>query len=168
MARPNVFQTDTTLYHAVEGARVFPRGETDPGAAWSDRIGGEIVGKETVAQALKDLITAHDQIANLETRLTANASDLAESAKTREEALAKVHGLEQRAVAAEKFLEAAEAQAKTYMAERDQARAEVSHVRAKAAPKAAEPEAEPEAGAEPEDAPKNKGGRPRKTHVPEA
>lgn len=29
-----IFRTDTTLYHPVEGARVFPAGEQDPGPTW--------------------------------------------------------------------------------------------------------------------------------------
>jgi uncharacterized phage infection (PIP) family protein YhgE len=124
MGRPHVFQTDTTLYHAVEGSRVFPAGETDPGGAWSERIGGEAVGAATTTSALKDLIAAQDQIEALESRLANNAHDLAAGAKALEDARALFSGLEQRAISAEKALAESQAQAAKYMAERDQARAE--------------------------------------------
>jgi hypothetical protein len=134
MGRPFVFNAPTTLYHPVEGERTFPQGETDPGPAWTDRIGGAAVGAATTTQALKDLITAQEQIEDLEKRLMANGADLAKSAKTREEALAKVTGLEQVALEAIGKHEAAEAQSQTYMRERDQARVEVEALRAKLKP----------------------------------
>lgn len=35
------FKSPTTLYHPVEGPRVFPAGEQHPGAAWSSTPGGD-------------------------------------------------------------------------------------------------------------------------------
>lgn len=35
------FKNPTTLYHPVEGPRVFPAGEQHPGAAWSSTPDGE-------------------------------------------------------------------------------------------------------------------------------
>lgn len=122
MARPHVFSTDTALYHPIEGKRVFPKGETDPGPMWTDRIGGEVVGMKTTTQALKDLIGAQEQIEHLEARLMAAGRDLDVSAKTREEALAKLAGVEQDLIAAKAAQADAEALATQYMRERDDAR----------------------------------------------
>lgn len=122
MPRPHVFSADTALYHPIEGKRVFPKGETDPGPMWTDRIGGEVVGMKTTTQALKDLIAAQEQIEHLETRLMASGRDLDETAKTREEALAKLAGVEQELIKSQAAQADAEALATQYMRERDDAR----------------------------------------------
>lgn len=153
MARPNVFTTDTTLYHAIEGSRVFPAGETDPGAAWTDRVGGEAIGAATTTQALKDLIAAQDQIEAMEARLHANGHDLAVAAKATADAKAKATEMEQRALAAEKALTDAHAQSQQYMRERDQARTQLAP---------ADPTAESEA------APAKRGRKPKAEAEPEA
>lgn len=141
MARPHVFQVLTKLWHPAEGWREFPAGETDPGASWHDKEGGLAPGSATTTQALKDLIAAQDQIESLQHRLDSNANDLAESAKVRDIALAKVDGLEQRAIAAEKAQADAEEAARGYMAERDTARSEATAANAKAADLMAQVEA---------------------------
>lgn len=132
MARPYVFSIDTTLYHPTEGARTFPQGETDPGPAWSDKPGGDRSEGNTMASAAKDLIAANDRADALGVRLEAQAHDLAVAAKARENAEAKVAGLEQRAIEAEKALDAAIEAARGYMQERDSARAEVQSAKANA------------------------------------
>lgn len=64
----------------------------------------------------------------------ATGSSLAESAKTREAALAQVKDLEQATLEAMGKLEACEAQSKVYMQERDTARAELEAFKAKMKP----------------------------------
>lgn len=128
MARPYVFQTETTLYHPSEGARVFPAGETDPGPAWTDSRGGEPADKGTTKQAMRDLIAAQDQIDGLGAQLVSRDHDLAVMASTRDEASLKVAGLEQRAIDAEKGQETEAQRAAEYMRERDAARADHQRV----------------------------------------
>ena len=133
MARSYVFPVATKLYHPSEGERLFPAGETDPGGMWTERPGGETVGAATTTQALKDLIAAQELNEQLEARLVAAARDMAEAAQAKSDALAKVAGLEQRAVAAEKAKADAEDLAVQYMRERDDARAELAKLKAKPA-----------------------------------
>lgn len=138
MPRPNVFPVDTTLYHPTEGKRVFPAGETDPGPLWRDRPGIDVISDATKAQALEDLMAAQEAMDELEARLLAAGRDLDEATGTREAALAKVHGLEQDLVAANKRADEAEALAREYMAERDQARSELTGIKAQITKKKAD------------------------------
>lgn len=125
MPRPYVFSSDTTLYHPTEGERVFPAGETDPGAAWSDKPGGDPVGTNAAVGALKDLIEANDRLDQMGQMAAQKDHDLAVMAKERDEAAGKVAELEQRAIAAEKAQAEAEEATHGYMVERDQARSEL-------------------------------------------
>jgi len=133
MARQLIFSTDTTLYHATEGARTFPAGEQDPGGAWMDRPGGEQIGKASVAQAAKDLIEAENRVDALSTQLERNAHDIATLSAERDEAVAKVEGLEQDVLNARKDADEAATLAETLSAERDHAVTEATNLRAKLA-----------------------------------
>lgn len=126
MARPNVFSEPTKLWHAAEGWREFPAGETDPGGAWHDKEGGSAPGGATVTQAMKDLIAAQDQIDAKDALLAAKDHDLAQSAKRAEEAEAKVKGLNQRALDAEAATQAADERARASAEARDAASARVT------------------------------------------
>lgn len=129
MANPTVLSAITTLYSAAEpGGRVFQAGEPWPGDSWSLTPGGPAVGSATNVQALVDLNDAQERIEGLGAQVAANASDLAVIAAERDEANAKVAGLEQRAIAAEAAQKDAEEAAKTYMEERDTARSSLTTV----------------------------------------
>jgi colicin import membrane protein len=125
MSRPNVFSVPTRLWNAAEpgGWRTFQQGETDPGEAWSDKEGGETPGAVSSVALAGDLAKCHIQIADLQERLAANGSDMAESAKAREDALAKVAGLEQEVISANTARDEAEKVAASLTAERDAANA---------------------------------------------
>lgn len=59
------FKKPTTLYHPVEGPRVFPAGEQHPGAAWSSTPDGE--PPSASEEALKtQLAAAREQMDALE------------------------------------------------------------------------------------------------------
>lgn len=59
------FKNPTTLYHPVEGPRVFPAGEQHPGAAWSSTPDGE--PPSASEEALKtQLAAAREQMDALE------------------------------------------------------------------------------------------------------
>jgi predicted nucleic acid-binding Zn-ribbon protein len=147
MTNPTVLQAPTRLYSAAEPeGRVFQAGEPWPGDVWSMKPGGPPVGAATNLQALKDLEAAQTQIEHLSATIERNANDLAVMAGEREAANDSVAGLEQRAIAAEKGQTDAEQAAKTYMEERDTARASLSKVGADlTAAKARIAELEPEA-----------------------
>lgn len=121
MARPNVFSTETKLWHAAEGWRKFPAGETDPGGAWSEQEGGNPVGNNATAGALKDLIEANDRLDAAAEREAKKDHDLATMAAERDAANGKVADLNQRAIAAEKSQAEAEANAASYAQERSRA-----------------------------------------------
>lgn len=125
MARPQVFNSDTTLYHAVEGARVFPAGETDPGAAWSDNPGGDR-SETSMPSVMKDLIEANDRADALGVRLDAQAHDMAATAAECTEAKEKLVASEQATIAATEAQKVAEDGAAGYMEERDAARTELA------------------------------------------
>lgn len=137
MPRPHTFTVETVLYHPTEGKRVFPVGETDPGAMWSEKPGGEPVGAKASLQALHDLIEAQERIEALEAQLVRNGADLDNLAKGKADALAQVHELEQRAIAAEKARADAEDLAGQYMRERDAARQQLAAAQKPAPTKAA-------------------------------
>lgn len=125
MARPQVFSSPTTLYHPIEGPRVFPAGETDPGAAWSDNPGGDR-SETSMPSVMKDLIDANDRADALGVKLDKQAYDMAQTAADATAAKEALADAEQRAVAAEAAQKVAEDGATTYMAERDAARAELA------------------------------------------
>lgn len=133
MARPAVFSTDTTLYHPAEGAKVFPKGEQDPGPMWTEQRGGVPVGKDSTAGALKDLIAAQDRIESLEAQLVTQDHSLAQIGKERDAAVGKLGDMEQAKIAAEKARDDAEKVAADLTVERDAARAETAGLRAKIA-----------------------------------
>lgn len=125
MARPQVFTSDTTLYHPVEGPRVFPTGETDPGAAWSSNPGGDR-SEASMPNVMKDLIEANDRADALGVKLDAQAHDMAVTAAECTQAKEALAGAQQEAVAAEGAQKVAEEAAAGYMAERDIARTELA------------------------------------------
>lgn len=129
MARPNVFSTDTKLWHPAEGWRTFPAGETNPGATWHEKEGGDSVGSNAASGALKDLIEANDRMDQMAQMMASKDHDLGVMGQQRDEAVGKVHDLEQRAIAAEKAQAEAEERATAYMKERDQARAELARAK---------------------------------------
>lgn len=131
MARQHVFSVETRLWHPSDGWKLFPVGETDPGSAWSEKEGGEPVGKASTEQALKDLIAAQDQIEAKDRLLVSKDHDLAQLAKAKAEAEAKVADLEQRAIAAEASGAEAQTVAAAVTKERDEARAESARLREK-------------------------------------
>lgn len=134
MARPYVFSADTTLYHPAEPeGRVFPKGSTDPGAAWSDNPGGDRSESKSVAGMVKDLVEANDRADALAAALTRNASDLAEMGKVRDDAVAKANDLAQRVTDAEKGREEAQAIAQEVTRERDRALARATAAEARLA-----------------------------------
>lgn len=131
MARPNTFTTDTVLYNIHSGERrTFPKGETDPGNAWSEKKGGDTAGASTTTQALKDLIAAQEQIEALQAAGATQDTSMAELAGERDAAVGKVAGLEQAAIEADRARDQALDDAKTYMTERDQAREASASLRA--------------------------------------
>jgi len=125
MANPAVLSVDTKLYCPAEPqGRVFPAGSEWPGDAWTSNRGGKPVGKDATAQAMKDLIAAQDRIDSMANQLDTMTHSLAQRSAERDEAVNKVQGLEQRAIAAEAAQEAAEQAARSYMQERDAARSD--------------------------------------------
>lgn len=141
MARQQVFTCDTTLYHPVEGERVFPTGETDPGPMWSENAGGDR-SETSMGSMATDLIAANDRADDLGQRLAAQAHDMAQTAAEATEAKEALAAMEQRAIAAEKAQAEAEEFARSYMEERDAARAELAAANAKPA-KAPKTDSEP-------------------------
>lgn len=133
MPRPAVFTTDTFLFHPVEGKKLFPAGETDPGPAWHDKPGGPSVGQNATAEAMKDLIAAQDQIDGLGQQLASKDHDLAQMAKERDEANAKLADAEQRARDAESARAEAEKVAAEVTGERDRLAALETELRTKIA-----------------------------------
>lgn len=132
MAHPAFLNAETMLYSPMEPeGRLFPAGSDWPGDAWSDKPGGEPVGGNAAAGALKDLIDANDRLDQQARVLASKDHDLAQASTAKEEALAKVADLEQRAIAAETAQGEAETAATDYMAERDAARAEVTDLTGK-------------------------------------
>lgn len=153
MARPNVFPADTILYSASEpNGRLFPAGETDPGAAWTDKPGGAPVNSASTTAALQDLIAAQDRIETMGETIARNAADLDVAAKAREEAEAKVAGLEQDVIAAKQAQADAEATAQQLTAERDAANIALAAAQARIAALETPAEAQPNEPA-PEPAP---------------
>jgi chromosome segregation ATPase len=125
MVNPSVLSADAILYCAAEpDGREFPKGSDWPGDAWSTERGGEPVGKKTNAQALLDLKDAQKTIDRLSAQLDTATHSLAQRAAERDEAVGKLDAMEQRAITAESGQATAEAAAKGYMTERDQARAD--------------------------------------------
>lgn len=141
MARQQVFTSNTKLWHAAEGWRVFPAGETDPGGSWSEKEGGAPVGESAAAGALKDLIAANDRLDQMSETLARKDHDLAKTAADCEEAKTALAAMEQRAIAAEKGQTEAEEFARGYMEERDSARAELEAAKAKPGKAATAPDA---------------------------
>lgn len=134
MAHPSTVPTPTVLYSPAEpDGRLFQAGEPWPGDAWSANRGGEPVGKGATKQAMQDLIAAQDTIDGLSAQLGSKDHDLGVLATERDAAVAKVAELEARAIDAEKLRDEAEARAREYMVERDQARAEAENQRGRAA-----------------------------------
>lgn len=123
MPRRAIFPTDTVLYSAQEpGGRLFPAGEQDPGPAWWDSPDGPPKAAEGMAGLVEDLTKAQDAIARLEAANARQVHDLAQMAKARDEANAKVAGFEADLNEARAAREASEAAAATLTQERDRAR----------------------------------------------
>jgi hypothetical protein len=145
MARQQVFTIDTTLYHPVEGARVFPCGETDPGPMWSDKPGGDR-SETSMGSMAADLIAANDRADVLGGQLAAQAHDMAVTAAEATTAKEALAAMEQRAIAAETAQAESEELAAGYMKDRDAAREELAALKAPKPEKAAkEPAKAPDA-----------------------
>lgn len=144
-----IFSVDTTLYHPVEGKKLFPQGEQHPGPMWSARPGGEPVGAQTNVQALKDLTEAEDRIEALEGQLVRQSASMDVLAAERDKAVAELGDMEQAKIAAEGAAEEAKSQAESLTKERDRAVQEAEALRAKIAPLDGDKDGEP-GGSKPE------------------
>lgn len=102
MKRPFIFAAPTTLYHPIEGERVFTTGEQDPGAAWFDNADCKTPEAPGQADAAKQLAVVLQDMERLERATEHRTHDLAAATQAREAAEAKVAGLEQAIVAAER------------------------------------------------------------------
>lgn len=122
MTRPAVFSTDTKLYHPSEPkGRVFPAGETDPGAAWTEQLGGKPAGEKTVGQAAKDLLEAHEQIEAHQSQLETQNASMAILAGERDDAVGKLEAAENAKAEAERDRDAARAEAEEAVKAKNQA-----------------------------------------------
>lgn len=99
MQRPAYFASETTLYHPEYGSRAFMRGEQDPGGAWFDTPDC----KAPVADegAVKRLAVVESELEQAQKMLATRDHDLSVLAAAKGAVDAKVHDLEQRAIAAE-------------------------------------------------------------------
>lgn len=133
MAKYSEVPRDMPLYSVAEPkGRVFLKGESWPGDAWSDQPGGEMVGTGTVAQSLKDLNTAANQVNELRAIVESQGHDVAQAARERDEAVARADGLAQVAKDAQAAQAQAEDATKTLTEERDAARDEARQQAARA------------------------------------
>lgn len=122
MAKYGILPADMTLYSPAEPrGRVFLKGEPWPGDAWSERPGGDDVGKATVAEALKDLAAAQKQADDLRMLIKSAEHDRAQLAKELDEIKASVADREQAASDAVARAEAAIAEAREAVGARDDA-----------------------------------------------
>ncbi len=127
MANPITLPSDMKLYSPAEPkGRVFLKGEQWPGDAWSDKPGGDDVGKGTVTQALKDLQAAEGQAQGLRDTIASQEHDLAQLAKERDDAVSALKDAEARAKDAEKAGGHADDTSAEITKERDTARAEAA------------------------------------------
>ena len=134
MTRPNIFTVDTILYNAAEPkGRVFPVGEQDPGPAWWDRPEGPPTAEEGASEAAASLLKAYERIATLEAADERRVYDLAQMAKERDEANAKVAGLEAAKADAEADRKVAEDRAIELTKDRDRLSGFVTELQAKIA-----------------------------------
>jgi hypothetical protein len=92
--RPHVFPVDTILYHPVEGALLFPAGETDPGDLWKDSAGGDPEGDMTRDAAIRELSAANERIAQLGRKVEAMGLDLQTMSEERDAANARAQAAE--------------------------------------------------------------------------
>jgi chromosome segregation ATPase len=145
MAREMILSADRVLYSPAEPeGRLFRAGEQWPGDAWSDQKDAEPEDKAAKANAVKELLAAHQEIERLGAVITAGDHDRGKIADERDAALAQVKGLNQRALDAEKAQAEAEARHLETAAQRDQARIEAENERQRAA-RVSEPLAEAKA-----------------------
>lgn len=123
MAREAIFSRDTRLWHPDEpgGWRVFPAGEQDPGPAWSEVEGGGGRPEDRDAATREALKAALARAEKAEHALAQRQADIDRLAQQRDDANAKVAGLERRAGEAEKALSEAKADKARYAEERDRA-----------------------------------------------
>lgn len=121
MARSGVFSRDTSLWHPDEGWRVFPKGETDPGAAWSEHEGGGLQPGERDAATLREIAALAERAERAEATISRYQADKDRLAQERDDIAAEVANLSRRANEAEKALKEAQADKARYAAERDRA-----------------------------------------------
>lgn len=126
MAKFTILPADMKLYSPAEPkGRVFLAGESWPGDAWSDKPGGDEVGRGTVTQSLKDLEAAQKQADDLRSIVEGITHDLAQVSKERDDAMAQVAGLQAEVEAAKTSGGQDAAVLKGLTEERDHARAQV-------------------------------------------
>lgn len=116
-----IFLQDTTLYHPVEGAKLFPQGEQHPGAAWFDN---QACKPPETAKTAAGVVKAYEEaVVDLERRLGISTASLAEAAGRAEAAVAKADELGKHAAALERERDQYLAQVQDVTKERDHARA---------------------------------------------
>jgi hypothetical protein len=124
MPKYNVLPDDMKLYSPAEPkGRLFLKGEAWPGDAWSDKPGGEVAGKDTAAQALKDLIKAQEQNEAIQAQLENAIHSAAQADQRAEAAEAALEAQAQALKDAEAAKQAAEAVATEVTADRDRLQA---------------------------------------------
>lgn len=134
MAKFGVLPHDMKLYSPSEpDGRVFPAGEQWPGDAWSDRPGGDDVGKGTAKAALKDLEEAQKQAEALRALIASGEHDRAQLAGELASAKTEIADLKQTAADAEAARAAAAQEAAEAVATRDQGTALEAQLRARIA-----------------------------------
>jgi chromosome segregation ATPase len=129
MARERIFSRETPLWHAIDGWKTFPPGESDPGPAWYEVEGGTASDGKRDAATLKELADLTARAEKAETLADKRTHDLAVLAQQVADADAKVADLTRRADEAERAAAGHEADKLRIAAERDQANENESGLR---------------------------------------
>lgn len=139
MPRPAVFACDTWLYHPTEGKRLFPQGEQDPGAMWSESPGGDPLGGNTAAAAVAELIEANDRIEQLGRQLEAKDKAITDLTAERDAAVAARKAMESEMVELRRMLGAGETLAPVLPVAQDAAQGETGSSEAANSPEVSIP-----------------------------
>jgi chromosome segregation ATPase len=130
MAKFTILPSDMKLYSPAEpNGRVFLAGEPWPGDAWSDKAGGDDVGRGTVTQAVADLAASQKQSEDLRKIIEGVQHDLAQANGKLSAALAENKALEQAASDAEAKATQAMEEAREAVQAKDQATANLTGYR---------------------------------------
>lgn len=131
MPRYTILPANMKLYSPAEPkGRMFLKGEPWPGDAWSEKPGGDDVGRATASQALKDLEAAKTQADDLRRVIASGEHDRAQLAAELAQAKAALAGARQAKADAEKARAEAEDIAREATKERDEARGEAQKAKA--------------------------------------